>query len=133
MAQLFEDVAPVMPGSSEANDNLRCWLSRQGDFGSTPRTVLHYVYPRDAAARSARGEIAAELRRWGFVTGDALQRDGLVLQHEAAVASKRFDALTADIVDLLTAYGWDYDGWECEVQGQAAFLGVMHGQRAPIH
>jgi hypothetical protein len=81
MTLVFEDVAPVMPGSREANDNLRGWLGRKGDQGNTPRTVLHYAYPRDNAAAAAQGAIVRELQRLGLETRPTALRNGIVMQH----------------------------------------------------
>lgn len=124
MTFIYEDVAPVLPGSQEANDNLRGWMARQGDQGNTPRTVLHYAYPRDDAAVLAQSDIVRELHRRGLTTRPTSLRHGLVIQHDAIVVSDRFDMLTEDLVDLLAGHGWEYDAWECEVQPHAAFAGA---------
>lgn len=123
----------LAPGSREANDNLRAWLREFGDHGGAPRRVLHYAYPRNAAAAPARDALAAELRRRGFAVGDAALRHGLVFQHDAIVASQRFDALTTAIAMLLAAADWDYDAWECGPQADSALAYWRKLEQLALH
>lgn len=129
----FEEAAEIAPGSRKANDNLRGWLRRQGDYGSSPRTVLHYAYPAGDEAGGVKSLIARELRARGFHVSDAALRNGLVFEHEAIVASERFDAETAAIADLLAAFGWDYDAWECEPQMDTALVYWRTLRAMPLH
>jgi hypothetical protein len=120
MSFSYDDTTAVRPGSRLANHNLRGWLARQGDHGSAPRMVLHYAYPRPDAERRARSAVTLELRLRGFTVDDTSLRNGLVFAHETEIASERFDALTAELAELLDGYGWDYDAWESEPQPDPA-------------
>lgn len=109
----LDGAASKLPGSREANENLRHWIHLHDDEAAEQRTVLHYAYPQQGAGPQARALLARELQKRGFAVSDAALRNGFVFQHEAIVASDQFDAITRELAELLQSYDWDYDAWEC--------------------
>ena len=109
----FLKAVPVKLGSRQANENMRAGLRRLGEIGDNPCTVLHYAYPRQDTGPKTRARVVRELQERGFDVRDSLLRNGLVLRHETAVTSARFDWVTEQVAALLDTCDWDYDGWEC--------------------
>lgn len=107
-------VRPAM-GSCEANNAVRAQLAAMGDDGAAVRHVVHYAYPMKGADMSKRDDLVAALKTRGFEVSDAVNENGVVLEHHRTVAPSDFDAVTTELKDWFATRGWDYDGWECAV------------------
>lgn len=96
----------------ERSDMIREALAAQGDDGTRPRNVLHYVFPDPARDPAGDARLIAALARFGVAARLTASAEGLILEHEVPVAAPGFDALVAEIAAAVWAEGWYYDGWE---------------------
>lgn len=104
--------AQVIPAEVVHNDKVRRRLQRAGDNGKLPRTVAHYMSPRDRAASKA--VVQQALEDLGLVVSDDTG-GGLRATQQAAVHGTAFDAFTSAMVRLMAQNNWQYDGWETSV------------------
>ncbi|MBS0573907.1 MAG: hypothetical protein JSS08_11715 [Proteobacteria bacterium] len=95
------------------NDDVRKNGLLQGDDGTEPRIVDHYVYPRSAARDFVLMKEA--MAGLGFVVRETNDGTGLILSRNDATAGRKFDVLTATVDVMMRDSDWQYDGWEAPI------------------
>ena len=93
------------------NGEVREALASNGDDGTIPRNVRHFLYPAFFPDRK-RDQIASRLSELGFSTRYAECDHGLIVEEDREVASGDFDNLTEALAKMMREQGWEYDGWE---------------------
>lgn len=107
---------PLEIGSAQANLLVLEQIAEQGDDGLTERHVRHTAYPkRGAQIPAGRDRIVDLFAGVGLGVSETQYRNGILGEHEAAVATEDFNELTDGLRVELERMGWEYDGWECAV------------------
>ena len=104
------------------NDRVRAALAEHGDDGTAARRVRHHIAPQEAwlcpadagMLGSAFGEIGFDVAPGQADLPSGLA--GLMLIEEGEVAGDDFDLFNARLIRDVTALGWLYMGWDCEVK-----------------
>jgi len=97
-----------------ANDKLRAALAREGDDGTAPRHVLHFVWPEPGGEKHAT-VVLDYLVAKGLSVDPGKANKGYIGEETREVASAGFDTRTAELKTATQGWGWAYDGWECAV------------------
>ena len=112
---MVEDVGPI--GSVAANDVIRGTLKSQGDDGTAPREIEHFLFiDPDALDPMRVDNLAEEMAERGFdakVLEDEDGHESLALVHTDVVVGQEFDEVTEWLAQIMPPLGWTYDGWNC--------------------
>jgi len=107
---------PLLIGSAQANQLVLDQLAEQGDDGTQDRHVRHTTFPlRGVEGVAGRDRIVDLFARIGLDVSETQYRDGILGEHDAAVATEDFNELTDGLRIELAGMGWEYEGWECAV------------------
>lgn len=107
---------PLLIGSAQANQLVLEQLQEQGDDGTQERHVRHTAFPlRGAEGAVGRDRIVDLFAGIGLDVSETQYRNGIMGEHDAAVAGEDFNELTDGLRNELDRMGWEYDGWECAV------------------
>lgn len=100
--------------NKDGNDKVRAALAKEGDDGTKPRHVRHFVHP--AAGGATNATVVHEfLVLNGLKVDPEAAKDGFFAEETREVASSDFDARTAMLTNSMAQWNWKYDGWECAV------------------
>ena len=97
-----------------ANDKIRAALKREGDDGTAPRHVIHYVHPLDGGEINASA-VLDYLVASGFEVDPNKAQSGYFAEETREVASRDFDAHCGALRHAMGQWNWKYDGFECAV------------------
>lgn len=93
-----------------AKDNaVRESLAERGDDGRTPRHTLFYLYGGDLEGMAEAAGAA------GYKVGPTVNNDGLVLETTTAVDRASFEPHQRRMIEWVSRFGTEYDGWECAI------------------
>lgn len=91
-------------------------LENQGDALQVARSIDHFIYFPDAAARAAYAAAVTQLGcrvEENLEPTDSDQRLGLRITNVGVPSLAQIDALTLPLWRLAREHGGDYDGWGC--------------------
>jgi len=98
----------------DKNDHMRTALAKEGDDGTAPRQVRHFVHPVAGGATNAT-VVHEFLVMNGFSVEPESAKEGFFAKERREVASPDFDARTIMLTKSMAQWNWTYDGWECAV------------------
>ena len=102
-------------GSPEANKLVIDHIAKDGDNGLSERHVRHFAYPDGKNPKGNKLDVFEVFTDAGLGVSDSEFRGGVMGEHESAVATSEFDALTDGLRAEMEQLGWVYDGWECAI------------------
>lgn len=115
----FSKTTPPAAKLFETHDTrvMRQSLVLEGDAGTEPRSIIHFIRPLDGERPLASEPLQSYLDRFDvkvFDPKDSLE-GMLLLEQTREVATQSFDKFINELSDCLYLAGWKYEHWASKV------------------